>query len=347
MAGFTVEYGFMAEPSLLCVNCFKPPPEGRAKWQSCVRCAKLKLPATYYCSEECQTAHWPKHKQYHKEQRALIASVDMVEERSTANEVAQIAEAKGDECVKSVAQANTLMAEGNLHGAAKAWRKIIETWPEDAVQSVAYDYLAATLHRSCRFAEAAECKLKAMELYEEDTKDWAKSAAFACKMLVLNECHDVRKPEWWNEEAIKTLSARIMAAIPDNDDAQLVRALALSGSAGLSWGPGTRTAVELKEAATLFRRACVGADNPFANEWDEAADQMLAEEEVKAAATRAAAETEAAATRKAAEDKAAAAAEELLAEEEKEKQQTGAGAKAGKKKQVHGKGKKGQGQGKR
>ena len=46
----------MAEVSLLCVNCLAPPPAGLPKWQCCVRCAKEKLQATYYCSQECQRA---------------------------------------------------------------------------------------------------------------------------------------------------------------------------------------------------------------------------------------------------------------------------------------------------
>ena len=52
----------MAEASLLCVNCLAPPHEGLLKWECCARCAKEQLPATYYCSEKCQVAHWPKHK---------------------------------------------------------------------------------------------------------------------------------------------------------------------------------------------------------------------------------------------------------------------------------------------
>ena len=96
----------LAEPSLLCVNCFKPPPEGRAKWQSCVRCAKLKLPATYYCSAECQEAHWPKHQQYHKAQRLKAARCvpAMEHERPFADEMTRHAEQTGGECEKAVAQ---------------------------------------------------------------------------------------------------------------------------------------------------------------------------------------------------------------------------------------------------
>ena len=59
----------MAEPSLLCVNCARPPPWHRRTWGRCTVCIERNLPSTYYCGEECMNAHWPKHKVYHKEQK--------------------------------------------------------------------------------------------------------------------------------------------------------------------------------------------------------------------------------------------------------------------------------------
>ena len=61
----------MAEPSLLCVNCARPPPAHRRTWDRCKLCARRNLPATYYCGEACMEAHWPKHRQYHKEAKEL------------------------------------------------------------------------------------------------------------------------------------------------------------------------------------------------------------------------------------------------------------------------------------
>ena len=86
-----------------------------------------------------------------------------------------------------------------------------------------------------------------------------------------------------------------------------------------SWEAGPRTAVEIKEAATWFRRAarvavlmhCAQAAliEKCAHLCDEIAVPMLAKEEAEAAAARAAAEAEAAKARAAAEAKATAAAE--------------------------------------
>jgi len=60
----------MAEPSLLCVSCARPPPPHRRTWGRCTVCVERNLPSTYYCGEECMNAHWQNgHKEYHKEQK--------------------------------------------------------------------------------------------------------------------------------------------------------------------------------------------------------------------------------------------------------------------------------------
>ena len=172
-------------------------------------------------------------------------------------------------------------------------------------------------------------------------------------MLRLEACDEVPKPEWWNDEGMKAVSARVVALAPDKPAICAMRADVLSGDALFhrSWNAGPRTSGEVKEAATWFRRAMplsrTQSDTLLyegrASVCDASAARLLAEEEAEAAVARAAAEAEAAAAaeaRKVAEAKALAAAEELLAEEEKEKQ-AAASTKGGKAKQ--GKGKKGKG----
>ena len=63
------------------------------------------------------------------------------------------------------------------------------------------------------------------------------------------------KPEWWNDEGLKALSARVVRAAPDDAAACQMRAAVLSGNFGDSWGSGLRSAAELKEAATQNDRA--------------------------------------------------------------------------------------------
>jgi len=119
----------MAEPSLLCVNCARPPPPHRRTWGRCTVCIARNLPSTYYCGEECMHAHWPKHQVYHKEQKQLATEWRegaSQRARSLAEVEARRAKETGGEYEKRGAAALALAAKGDHHGAAKAWRKIIK-----------------------------------------------------------------------------------------------------------------------------------------------------------------------------------------------------------------------------
>ena len=76
----------------------------------------------------------------------------------------------------------------------------------------------------------------------------------AFDMLTREVCDEVAKPEWWNDEELKALSARVVRAAPDDLTANEMRALVLSGMCG-AWEAGHRSAAELMEAATQFDRA--------------------------------------------------------------------------------------------
>jgi len=341
----------MAERSLLCVNCASPPPAHRRTWGRCTVCVERNLPSTYYCGEECMNAHWPQHKVYHKEQKQHAKEVREgtlpQHDRSLAEAEALRAEATGSEYDKRFADAVALNAEGDYHAAAKAWRRLIKERPEDPVP---YRNLAIVLKRSGRFGEAFPMLLNAMELYRDGTKAWAEAAASAFDTLKTPDCHEVPKPEWWDDEGLKAVSARVVVLAPDDLNVCTMRARVLSGDAlsKAPWNVGPRTAAEIKEAATWYRRGAMVAHTPadaqrherLALRCDEFADPLLAEEAAEAAKARAAAEAEEAAALKVAEAATAAAADELLAEEEKEKEQasTKAGtSKAGKTKQSKGK----------
>ena len=73
-------------------------------------------------------------------------------------------------------------------------------------------------------------------------------------MLTQEACAEVAKPEWWNDEELKALSARVVRAAPDELEAHQMRADVLSGQGG-AWEAGPRSAAELKEAATHYDRA--------------------------------------------------------------------------------------------
>ena len=74
-------------------------------------------------------------------------------------------------------------------------------------------------------------------------------------MLTQKVCAEVAKPEWWNDEELKALSARVVRAAPDDGQANQVRAVVLSGQFNGTWKEGPRSAAELMEAATYYERA--------------------------------------------------------------------------------------------
>ena len=77
---------------------------------------------------------------------------------------------------------------------------------------------------------------------------------WAFDFLRLEERDEVAKPEWWNDEELKVLSARVVRAAPNNGPAIGMRAKVLSGLSG-GWEVGPRSAAELMEAAAHFERA--------------------------------------------------------------------------------------------
>ena len=103
--------------------------------------------------------------------------------------------------------------------------------------------------------EAAQRYLEAKERYPVGSEDWAKATAQVFDLLRQEECSEVAKPEWWNDEELKALSARVVRAAPNEVCAHSMRAVVLTGACGGSLVAGPRSTVELKDAATYFDRA--------------------------------------------------------------------------------------------
>ena len=83
------------------------------------------------------------------------------------------------------------------------------------------------------------------------------STARAFDLLRQEACDEVAKPEWWNDEGLKALSASVLRAAPNDLITITMRAVVLSGlsRAGGAWKAGSRSATELKAAAVHFDRA--------------------------------------------------------------------------------------------
>jgi tetratricopeptide (TPR) repeat protein len=143
--------------------------------------------------------------------------------------------------------------------AARAAREAISLRPD---RPEAYFSLGAALGNSGH-VEAAQRYLEAKERCPVGSVGWAKAMAWAFDMLRRKACAEVAKPEWWNDEALKALSARVVRAAPDDMQAHQMRADVLTGQCP-AWVAGPRSAAELKEAATHFDRAAALCPAPAA-----------------------------------------------------------------------------------
>ena len=110
--------------------------------------------------------------------------------------------------------------------------------------------------------EGAQRFLEAKERYSVGPEDWAEATALAFESLMQEECDEVVKPEWWNDEELKALSARVVRAAPNDARAHSMRADVLSEMGGGAWEADPRSAAELKEAAALFDRSAALSNAP-------------------------------------------------------------------------------------
>ena len=81
-------------------------------------------------------------------------------------------------------------------------------------------------------------------------------------MLRQEECAEVAKPEWWNDEELKALSERVVEAAPNHVSTNLMRAHVLRGLGDKLWELGPRSGVDIMEAAACFERAAAMSTAP-------------------------------------------------------------------------------------
>ena len=109
--------------------------------------------------------------------------------------------------------------------------------------------------------EAAQRYLEAKDRDPVGSLYWAMSTSRAFDMLKLEVCDEVAKPEWWSDEGLKAMSARVVRAAPNDVTANEIRAVVLSGEpwmdngAATPWEMGPRSAAEFEKAATHYDRA--------------------------------------------------------------------------------------------
>ena len=258
--------------SLACFGCARLPSEmgdGREKHPVCPICVKLKVPTTYWCCVNCPAnpAAWKRHAVVHKKvKRRRKNSEDggVVQQRTcqTAEEAARLAAQSGDEYQELLAKRLRYASQQDMRRAARAFREAIALRPDEPE---AYFNLGTALNHSGHYVESAQRYLEAKERYPVvGSEEWAQATAGAFSMLAPDECAEVAKPEWWNDEGLKVLSARVVRAAPNDGQAHQMRADVLGGMCVGTWEAGPRSAAELKEAATHYDRAAALCPAPAA-----------------------------------------------------------------------------------
>ena len=238
--------------SLACIGCARLPSDmddGREKHPICDRCRDEKLPTTYMCGKNCPAnpGAWELHGVFHKKlrkQRKWQEDGGALQQRNreAAEVQARLTAQSGDEYSKLLAKGIQYQSKQDLRKAAKVYREAIALRPDEPW---AYINLGAALDNSGHKVEAAQRYLEAKERYPVGSEEWAQATAKAFDKLRQEECAEVAKSEWWNDEGLKALSARVVRAAPNELGANTMRAMVLHGQCG-AWEAGPRSAAELK-----------------------------------------------------------------------------------------------------
>ena len=179
----------------------------------------------------------------------------------------EVAEKMARDAARSGVKCDELLAEGLLYASKEDWRRAGKAYRGaialEPDEPWAYFNLGTALNASGHYVESAQRYLEAKERYPVGSELWAKATAWAFNMLKLEACAEVAKPEWWNDEELKALSARVVRAAPNHSVAYDMRACVLSGRCD-AWEVGPRSAAELNKAATHYERAAALCDAPAA-----------------------------------------------------------------------------------
>ena len=256
--------------SLACIGCFRLPSDmddEREKHAICDMCRDEKLPTTYLCGVNCpgNPGAWQLHGVFHKKLKknrkaSRDGGVRQQRTREIAEEVARDAAQTGDAYDELMAEGARYASKEDWRRAARACREAIPLRPD---LPTAYLNLGAMLSDSGHYVEAAQRFLEAKERLPVGSVQWAQATTEVFDLLKRGECAEVARPEWWNDEGLKALSARVVWVVPNDSTANGMRAWVLSGRSGCLWDAGPRSAAEHKEAATHFDRAAALFNAPL------------------------------------------------------------------------------------
>ena len=193
----------------------------------------------------------------HRKERDTGGVVQQVN-RELAEREARLAALTGDKYTELMAEGTRYASQHDTRRAAKAYRAAIALRPD---KPSAYFNLGAALTNSGHYVEAAQWYLEAKERSLASSEDWAQATSLAFNMLVQKECAEVAKPEWWNDEGLQALSARVVTAAPNRVTTNHMRAVILSGLSG-AWKARPPSSADLAEAAAHYERAAALCTSP-------------------------------------------------------------------------------------
>ena len=246
--------------SLAYIGCARLPSDmddEREKHPICDMCRDQKLPTTYLCGVNCPAnpGAWQLHGVFHKKlrkHRKMFEDGGVMRQwyRETAESDARLAAQTGDKYHELMAEATRYGSKKDWRRSAKALREAIALGPD---KPSAYANLGAALAASGHKVEAAQRYLEAKARYLVGSELWAGVTGQAFHALRQEACTEVAKPDWWNDEGLKALSARVVRVGPNDELANLMRAVVLHGQ-NAAWEAGPRSAAELKQAAMHYER---------------------------------------------------------------------------------------------
>ena len=245
--------------SLACIGCGRLPSDmgdERETHPESPKCIKERVLTT--CGIDCPAnplARKP-HAAYHKEVKTQRKTTDDGGESQLAP--GEIAERLARQAVQSGKSYHELLAQSTQHASKQDWRRAARACREAIAlapdKPVAYAALGAMYLSSRLYVEAAQWFLEAKERYPEGSEGWVAATANAFDLLRQTVCDEAAKPDWWNDEGLKALSAKVVRAAPADAAANRMRAYVLSGRCA-AWVAGPRSSAEFNEAGTHFERA--------------------------------------------------------------------------------------------
>lgn len=252
----------VAAPSTkACWGCGKEPADG-VTFSRCERCITNKLTDSFFCSRTCLETHWPRHKKWHKEQKARdterssscnVGGGEQQQQREFADGLESELDVMSSEFDLMMVKASKLTAEKNYRSAVKVLHAAIKKRPD--LPAPHYN-LAQTFVKANKLSEAAQEFLKAAELCDVPAMR-AEATANAFLLLLQPTCASLPKPAWWNDADLLALSEQALSVAPASYSAVQMRATVLSGVDSLAW-PGSkvgRAPEQIAESCRLLRRA--------------------------------------------------------------------------------------------